>query len=145
MGNTIQEPVLIGKCIHGVNVIKGSLYSRVYGIIQCTNFNPVVAEVDFTSGSVTLNFPTSENVICADIDITDDLLALEDNERFMVDFTVTDPDVIAGPSSIVTIIDDGKCNIYILLHAFPCNTGEYCTSAGMYFHESEGRVKILPA
>ena len=34
---------------------------------------------------------------------------------------------------------------YILLHAFPCNTGEYCTSAGMYFHESEGRVKILPA
>ena len=35
--------------------------------------------------------------------------------------------------------------IYILLHAFPCNTGEYCTSAGMYFYESEGRVKILPA
>ena len=35
--------------------------------------------------------------------------------------------------------------IYILLRAFPCNTGEYCTSAGMYFHESEGQVKILPA
>ena len=34
---------------------------------------------------------------------------------------------------------------YILLHALLCNTGEYCTSAGMYFHESEGRVKILPA
>ena len=37
------------------------------------------------------------------------------------------------------------CSKYILLHALPCNTGEYCTSAGMYFHESEGRVKILPA
>ena len=80
-------------------------------ITQYTNFNPVVADVDFTSGSVTLNFPASENVICTDIDITDDLLALEGDERFMVDFTVTDPDVIVGPSSIVTIIDnDGKCN-----------------------------------
>ena len=24
------------------------------------------------------------------------------------------------------------------LHALLCNTGEYCTSAGVYFHESEG-------
>ena len=80
-------------------------------ITQYTNFNPVVADVDFTSGSVTLNFPASENVICTDIDITDDLLALEGNERFMVDFAVIDPEVIAGPSSIVTIIDnDGKRN-----------------------------------
>ena len=34
MGNTIQEPivmVLIGNYVHGVNVIKGSIYSRVYG------------------------------------------------------------------------------------------------------------------
>ena len=26
-----------------------------------------------------------------------------------------------------------------------CNMGEYCMSAGMFFHESEGRVKILLA
>ena len=43
--------------------------------------------------------------------------------------------------------NDCSCTIdtYILLHQFPCNTGEYCTSVGMYFHESEGRVKILLA
>ena len=35
MGHTIQETtvtVFIGNYIRGVNVIKGSLYSRVYGI-----------------------------------------------------------------------------------------------------------------
>ena len=30
MGNTILVMVLIGNYVHGVNVIKGSLYSRVY-------------------------------------------------------------------------------------------------------------------
>ena len=43
------------------------------------------------------------------------------------------------------VVAVGMVYTYILLHAFPCNTGEYCTSAGMYFHESEGRVQILPA
>ena len=36
MGHTIQETtvtVFIGNYIHRVNVIKGSLYSRVYGMV----------------------------------------------------------------------------------------------------------------
>ena len=70
---------------------------------------PAVADDDFTSGSVTLYFPANERLLCADFPITDDHISLEGDERFMVDFTVTDPDVIAGPSSIVTIGDnDGK-------------------------------------
>ena len=30
-------------------------------------------------------------------------------------------------------------------HMFPCNTGEYCTSARDVFYESKGQVKMLPA
>ena len=70
-----------------------------------TSLSPIASD-DFTSGSVTLNFPASEMIVCTDIDITDDFLAMERDERFMVEITVDDPDVVPGPPSTVTITDN---------------------------------------
>ena len=50
MGYTIQETTVtdfIGNYIHSVNVIKGSLYSRVYSSVEMTE-EELVASVPFS-------------------------------------------------------------------------------------------------
>ena len=79
--------------------------SHIHIFIQPYNLS-AIADDDFTSGSVTLNLPANEMVVCTDIDITDDFLAMEGDERFMVEITVDDPDVVPGPPSTVTITDN---------------------------------------
>jgi hypothetical protein len=70
---------------------------------------------DFTSSSATVVIPPDQTQGCADLPITDDELALEGDEEFMVSATVEggglDPPT---PPATVTIEDDD--GMYVCVH-----------------------------
>ena len=64
MGNTIQKLIVmpsIGNYIRRVNVIKGSLYSRVYGI--SINASQINTELKVNSGDISSDFYMASKVL----------------------------------------------------------------------------------
>ena len=79
------------------------------------------ATQDFTAISKNLTFPVGDqHRSCVDIQILDDTLALEGDERFFLQFTIltlTHDITIGQPNtSYVIIIDNDGKNFLLLLH-----------------------------
>ena len=66
---------------------------------------------DYGAVSVELTFSESVRRTCERIPIQNDS-RVEDPEEFMVALNSTDPDVIPGPPSTITIVDDDGEDMY---------------------------------
>ena len=78
----------------------------------------IKAPEDFRATTIfNVLFDSSEDIECVEFDIIDDDIALEDDEQFMVTFTIQSSDTTAVPgdvsSSTVTIVDDDGNNVVI--------------------------------
>ncbi len=73
--------------------------------------------MDYTGVSRDVVIPPTVNMVCVDIPITDDPLAMEGNETILVSIS-TPPGVPSepGPSTITIIDNDGESS----LHRFAC-------------------------
>ena len=74
--------------------------------------------LDFSGGEYRVEIPSGTRQHCTDISVTDDLLAFEGDEMFVVKFDISQlPEgVEPGPSniSIVRIIDNDGKSVYCL-------------------------------
>ena len=69
--------------------------------------------MDFTATSAEITILASESSACADLPITDDEVALEGNEVFLVELVTPMgvPSTSPQPSTVTIIDDDGKKHI----------------------------------
>ena len=79
-------------------------------IVLHKHFIVYIAPGDFDADTINITFPSGQNRICVEFNITDDLIARESTESFEAEFRITSDSRFAVPGqtriSTVTILDD---------------------------------------
>ena len=74
------------------------------------HFIVYIAPGDFDADTINITFPSGQNRICVEFNITDDLIAREFTELFEAEFRITSDSRFGVPGqtpmSTVTILDD---------------------------------------